>query len=187
MSAAVERRLLDAALDVLGEHGVAGLTVEKIAKAAGVPRTTFYRRWKTASEAVAAAVNAAFAEANPETPATGDLREDLRVLGRNVIGIANNPRLTRAFTFMITEMEFNAAFRATALEIIRRRRRPAAAVIARAQKANEVSSDLDSDALVDAFAGALLYRVLFRIGPLDLAYVDRLVDVIAGTGRRRRR
>jgi AcrR family transcriptional regulator len=187
MSEDVERRLLDASLEVLGAHGLGGLTVEKIAKAAGVPRSTFYRRWKTASEAVATAVNRALTDANPEPPATGDPREDLRIIGRNVIQLANSPRWTRALTFMIAEMEFNPTFRRIALDIIRQRRRASALVLARAQKAKQVAASLDVDVLVDAFAGALIYRVLFRDGPLDERYIDRLVEVIAGGKRRRRR
>src|SRR4051812_48142722 len=56
----VERRMKQAALEALAEHGFSGITLEKICERAGVPRATFYRRWATPLEAVGEAFNEAF-------------------------------------------------------------------------------------------------------------------------------
>jgi AcrR family transcriptional regulator len=180
MSESVERRLLDAALAVLIEHGVGGLTVDKIADAAGVPRTTFYRRWQTANEAVAAAVKDALGFANPEDPATGDVREDLAIMGKNMVRLLNQGHFARVLSFMITEMQFNPAFRATAMEIVRYRRQYPASVLRRAQEANQVSRDLDAELLVEMYVGAMFFRLFFGEGPPDEAYVSKLLDMIIG-------
>ena len=191
MSREVEQRLRDASLAVLEKHGMKGLTVERIAEAAGVPRSTFYRRWSTASEAVAAAVHAAMTAANPKAPATGDVRQDLMTVGRNWRQLAGRPQFPHAFIFLIAEMEFNPSFRPTAIEIVRQRRRPTIAVLARAKEGGQLPSSADVDILFDAFAGAMVYRTLLAKAPLDEAYLARLVDLIAGYGgdapRKRRR
>jgi AcrR family transcriptional regulator len=180
MSEDVERRLLDAALSVLIEHGVGGLTVDKIADAAGVPRTTFYRRWQTANEAVAAAAKDALGAANPEDPATGDFREDLTIMGKNMVRLLNRGHFARVLSFMIAEMQFNPAFRATTMELVRYRRQYPASVLQRAQEAGQVSRDLDAELLVEMYVGAMFFRLFFGEAPPDDAYVSKLLDMIIG-------
>lgn len=178
MSADVERRLLDAALAVLIEHGMSALTVDKIADAAGVPRTTFYRRWRTANEAVAAAVKDALGAANPEAPATGNIRKDLIIMGKNMVRLLNQDHFARVLSFLISEMEFNPNFRATAMDIVRHRRQYPAAVLRRAQEANQVPRALDVELLVEVLVGAMFFRLFFGESPPDDAYVKKLVDII---------
>src|SRR5438046_812736 len=45
-SAAVRRRVLDAALAQLVQHGYDSLSVDVVAERSGVHRTTVYRRWR---------------------------------------------------------------------------------------------------------------------------------------------
>ncbi len=45
------QRILDAVLDVVGEHGYAAATVAHITKSAGVSRTTFYEQFRNKQEA----------------------------------------------------------------------------------------------------------------------------------------
>ena len=182
MSEGVERRLLNAALTVLNEHGMGELSVDKIADAAGVPRTTFYRRWQTANEAVAAAIKSALGAANPGDPATGDVREDLEILGHNMVRLLNTGSFARALSFVIAEMPFNPAFRSTVMDIVRHRRQFPAAVLLRGQEANQISRAFDAELLVEMYVGALFFRLLFGETPPDEAYVRKVLDVIIGAG-----
>src|SRR3954447_12383520 len=45
------QRILDAILDVVGEHGYAGATVADVTTAAGVSRTTFYEQFRNKQDA----------------------------------------------------------------------------------------------------------------------------------------
>ena len=45
------QRILDAILDVVGEHGYAAATVAHVTKAAGISRTTFYEQFRNKQEA----------------------------------------------------------------------------------------------------------------------------------------
>ena len=45
------QRILDAILDVVGEHGYAAATVAHVTKAAGISRTTFYEQFRSKQDA----------------------------------------------------------------------------------------------------------------------------------------
>jgi AcrR family transcriptional regulator len=73
VQASQRQRLLDAALDVVGEHGYAAATVADITTAAGVSRTTFYEQFRNKLEAFLTAYDEfgkAFLADMADTPAT---------------------------------------------------------------------------------------------------------------------
>jgi AcrR family transcriptional regulator len=73
--AALEEAILRAATEVLKESGVAGLTMEKVAKRAGTNKNALYRRWPNrVALGVAAYRQLAATEVVP--PDTGSLRGD---------------------------------------------------------------------------------------------------------------
>lgn len=51
VQASQRERILDAILDVVGEHGYAGATVAHVTKVAGVSRTTFYEQFRNKQDA----------------------------------------------------------------------------------------------------------------------------------------
>ncbi|MBS3941478.1 MAG: TetR/AcrR family transcriptional regulator [Actinobacteria bacterium] len=54
-----DRSLVDAALDVIANHGLDGVTVDRLAEASGISRATLYRRGVAIDELTAAAVEKA--------------------------------------------------------------------------------------------------------------------------------
>ena len=68
--------LHDAALAELDEVGLGRLTMEGIARRAGTPKTTLYRRWSAPEEVLLDAIAAAYPTERP-SPAADDLRGDL--------------------------------------------------------------------------------------------------------------
>src|SRR5262249_58597669 len=58
-SPVVDQAILRAALELFIEHGVAGASIEKIAKRAGVAKTSVYRRWSSREALLAQAIEAA--------------------------------------------------------------------------------------------------------------------------------
>src|SRR5215472_13465077 len=55
----VDQAILRAALQLFIEHGVAGASIEKIAKQAGVGKTSIYRRWSSREALLAQAIEVA--------------------------------------------------------------------------------------------------------------------------------
>lgn len=76
-----EESLINAALELIGEHGYAGMTTRRIAERAGVAEVTLFRRFGSKARLLAEAVRRA-GTAFEEVAAgpSGDLHADLRAL-----------------------------------------------------------------------------------------------------------
>ncbi len=77
---AADRVMLQATRRVLTDQGYAGMSVEQVASAAGVGKTTIYRRYASKKELTAAAINAVREDWGPP-PDTGSARTDAVVGG----------------------------------------------------------------------------------------------------------
>src|ERR671933_1343128 len=76
---ALDERILEQVLVLLGSHGYAGLTLDELAARSGVAKTTVLRRWPSKA-AVAAAGVERLALQSVDVPNSGTLRADLRAL-----------------------------------------------------------------------------------------------------------
>lgn len=76
-SARVVQSVLDATLEVLCEQGYGGLSVEEVARRAGVNKTTVYRRWPTRFDLVQTALRVGKTDLGDVD--TGDVEKDLVV------------------------------------------------------------------------------------------------------------
>src|SRR3981081_3051256 len=75
-SDAIVRAVLEATLRQLGDRGFAGVSGDEIAKAAGVNKTSVYRRWPSRGALVLAALHT-LRDHEPPPPQAGNLRENL--------------------------------------------------------------------------------------------------------------
>lgn len=73
----LERAILDAALEELGERGYAGLTMEGVAARAGTSKAVLYRRWRNRADLVRATVRRRQGVVADAVPDTGSTRQDL--------------------------------------------------------------------------------------------------------------
>jgi AcrR family transcriptional regulator len=80
--ATLEHALLDAAWDELQNSGYAKLTMERVADRAGTSRAVIYRRWKSRSELVIAAMRHRQPVLSGAVPDTGTLRGDVLAILR---------------------------------------------------------------------------------------------------------
>lgn len=76
--------VFDAVLATLIERGLEEVSIEEVARRAGVHKTTVYRRWRTRDRLVAEALADA-ARARIALPDTGDVAGDFRALARSVL------------------------------------------------------------------------------------------------------
>ncbi|SDJ15182.1 DNA-binding transcriptional regulator, AcrR family [Actinokineospora alba] len=169
----VDRRVLDIAAAQLVERGYAGLSIDAVAEAAGVAKTTLYRRWPS-KDHLAVAVTARMQEADPVAD-TGDIRVDLVNYLTHIVAAINRSRSLG----LVAELAAAAARHDDIGELIHgvftRRNALVLALIERAKQRGELRADTDAVVLFDQLAGALYYRVLFTGMPIDPAYAERLV------------
>ncbi|MGV4987252.1 TetR/AcrR family transcriptional regulator [Streptomyces sp. NRAIS4] len=86
----LERAILDAALEQLGEVGWKGLTMEGVAAGAQTGKAAVYRRWPSKEDLVADALAAGLPRVET-APDLGSVREDLLTLCRQVRQIMFSP------------------------------------------------------------------------------------------------
>ncbi|MEW1720743.1 TetR/AcrR family transcriptional regulator [Streptomyces sp. NPDC093109] len=185
-SEAVERAILDAVV-VLLEDGVplGSLSIERIARTAGVGKATIYRRWH-GKEALFVDVLRAMEPPDPELPgesALSDLRILLESMRRRGLAQRNSAMLHNAAAEMKSSPNLWAEYHKT---VIDPRREATLAVIRRGIAAGELRDDLEAEMVHDLLVGPMLMRTLHRPGaPLDEDLADRIIDAaLQGVGPR---
>ncbi|MDG5804237.1 TetR/AcrR family transcriptional regulator [Streptomyces ossamyceticus] len=181
-SEAVERSIIEGVMKLL-EDGVplAELSIERVARTAGVGKATIYRRWRGKEELFVDVLRAA-EPPDPVLPGTS-MRDDLVVLLEAVRrrGLVNRSSviLHNVFAQMKSSPKIWDAYHAN---VVTPRRRILADVLRRGQGNGELRADVDIDVIGDLVFGPMLVRTIMRPDsplPEDLAEV--MVDtVLAG-------
>jgi AcrR family transcriptional regulator len=178
-SEAVERAIIEGVMELL-EDGVplAELSIERIARTAGVGKATIYRRW-SGKEQLFVDVMRAAEPPDPQLPGTS-LRDDLvalleslrrRGLAGRTSAILHNVRAQ-----MKSSPDLWAAYHDT---VIVPRRRLGLEALRRGRETGELRADVDIELLNDIVVGPLLVRTVLRPDadlPDDLA--EQVVDTL---------
>jgi AcrR family transcriptional regulator len=173
----VVRDVLQAAAAELGKVGYAALRVENVAAAAGVNKTTVYRRWPAKADLVAAAIREMRGPAQAP-PDTGSLRGDLLHLIREYAARAASPEkkiLARMLTVEQDHPEVKQLVRALREE----HQAPWLAVIRRAAARGELRPGSDPRLIQEAITAPVFSRLFRHDEPVDDAYLGALVDLVA--------
>ncbi|CUU59294.1 DNA-binding transcriptional regulator, AcrR family [Parafrankia irregularis] len=96
---ASEELILRTTIDLIAEHGVAGVSVDAVASVAGVSKPTLYRRWPSRARLLQAAFT--YGQHEAVAPDTGSLREDLITLLGELVRYLNRPDFGRAYRSFI--------------------------------------------------------------------------------------
>ncbi|MBE1501997.1 AcrR family transcriptional regulator [Amycolatopsis lexingtonensis] len=160
--------VLHAADDLLVEHGFGGLTIEAIAREAGVAKQTIYRWWPSKVEILLDTLieDAAKCVPVPEKGLRDYLHAFARFLTREPAGKVMLALLAQAQHDPATAASFEERY-------LGPRRAAERDLITRAIEAGEISPRLGPDALLDALFGPIVYSALTGSGQ-DLA--DALAD-----------
>jgi AcrR family transcriptional regulator len=167
--------ILDAVYALLQEQSVRDLTMEAVAKRAGVGKPTLYKWWQTKAALVLAMFRERMVDARPE-PLAGETAEETIRRGAVAIIRALQGLLGKVLAELIAEGQSEPAIvRKLFDEHIRGRRAADAAEIERAKAKGELVADADPELLLDEVFGAIYYRLLFRSAPLTEQYGEDLV------------
>lgn len=174
---AAEQAILKAAVDLLGEHGFARLTISAVAVAAGVGKPTIYRRWPSKAELV---VDAMARLAKPTIARrSGDPYSDLRRLVRATMTDLTSPPLGTTVITLLADMHTSPELQRLIQDrLAGPRRRVVGEVIERAVDHGRLRPDTDTELMLDLLLGPLLYRWLITGVALTRKNVDRIVDTV---------
>jgi len=161
-SPVVDQAILRAALELFIEHGVAGASIERIAKHAGVAKTSIYRRWSSREALLAQAIEAA----RNATGYTVDLLDrtppqDFVRLLVDVCEIVGRPEIRKLMTRLVGSIPDYPKL----IEVYREtyylpRRQAFGRALERVRAAGLLTKEIDLEALADMIIGAVVYRLI---------------------------
>ncbi|MFF5444380.1 TetR/AcrR family transcriptional regulator [Streptomyces sp. NPDC012888] len=170
-----------AVLAELAAVGFSRMSVEAIARRAGVGKTAVYRRWKSKLHLVLDLIGA-FAEEGLPVPATGSLHGDVRALLEVMSQVLRHPVASAVIPDLLVEAarnpEIAEAVRGALLE---GQRRMAEGIVAEAVARGELAPGTDPDHALDLAIGPLYWRQTVVRDAVSPRYLDDLAAaVVAG-------
>jgi AcrR family transcriptional regulator len=172
--AAIDAAIIQAAVELMTEGGVAAATLSAVAERAGVARATVYLRWSTRSALIGAAARAAVG--GRPMALSGDIKRDIRTACafiREVLGIptfpAILPEMVRATLASPPELDFDA---------VAPRRRDFARVYLEQAAAAGLDPDVDASLPFDVLLGTSIVHLMRTRRAMTPAEADRLADLV---------
>ncbi|MFI7591490.1 TetR/AcrR family transcriptional regulator [Micromonospora sp. NPDC049359] len=168
-----------ALMQELAAVGYGRLSIEAVARRAGVSKTAVYRRWSSKLDLVVEIVAAA---AHGKLPVldTGTLRGDLALLFQAVAHALRHPLASQIIPDLLAEAARNPAIDETLRQVLRARQQEIGGrLVIRAVQRGELPADTDPDAAVDLIVGPLYWRLAIARLPLTDSYLDNLVESVA--------
>lgn len=190
-SKAARAKLLRATAEMLLEDGIGAVSIEAVARRAGVAKTTLYRHFGGIDGLVFAAAGASVSEA--DGPDTGSLIGDLREIQRRYLDIASSSINREVFAWMLTR-----AMRSPEAAALFRRERtqprgPTVVALQRAIARGELPPTTNIELAMHVIQGPLISKRIVDNSDLTDDEFDTLlemtlralVDTTAGRDRRR--
>lgn len=181
----MERAIIEGVVHLIEDGAtLSELSIEQIARVAGVGKAAIYRRWP-GKEALVMDVLAAMEEPVP-APGGKSIRDDLVALLEAVRRRGVTKRSSAALRVVMTEVMHHPVL-STAYEktFIEPRREALRQVLRRGVESGELRDDLDIELLGDLFVGPMLVRAVLREwSPLEEGLSDRMVDAVLEGVRR---
>jgi AcrR family transcriptional regulator len=176
-SEAARDAILGAALELVEEEGYAALTMEGIARRAGVSKQTVYRWWSSKAAIVLEGLNEGAAAIAP-LPEAGSLAEELRVfIRRSVLGARG--RTAKLLVALMAEAQLDESFAGSFRDgFLAQRRGVMVELLARARTRGEIGAELNLDLVAEIFFGVLWYRLLAASGPVSRPFADELAELL---------
>jgi AcrR family transcriptional regulator len=178
-SEAVERAITEGVMKLL-EDGVplAELSIERIARTAGVGKATIYRRWPGKEELFVDVVREAEPQ-DPELPGIS-LRDDLVAMTEQLrqrgLMTRSSALLHNVYAQMKSTPKLWDAYHATVVEPRRRRQ---VELLRRGQETGELRTDIDAELMNDMIVGPMLLRTVMRFdADLPEGLSELLVDTV---------
>ncbi|MGW6569546.1 TetR/AcrR family transcriptional regulator [Streptomyces sp. NPDC054975] len=163
-----------AVFDELAAVGFARMSIEGIARRAGVGKTAVYRRWKSKLSLVLDLLGAFAAQGLP-APATGSLHGDVRALLEVASHALRHPVASQVIPDLLVEAarqpEIAQAIKAALLDS---QQGVVAQIVREAVARGELTEDADPDRALDLIVGPLYWRLVVVRGELPKGYVDDL-------------
>ncbi|MFJ9902814.1 TetR/AcrR family transcriptional regulator [Streptomyces sp. NPDC101152] len=169
-----------AVFEELASVGYARMSIEGIARRAGVGKTAVYRRWRSKLHLVLDIVSALAVQGLP-VPDTGSLEGDLRLLYEVTSRALRHPVASQILPDLQAEAARNPDIAEAVQKALRQGQEGVASkIIAAAEQRGEVRAGLDDELALDLISGPLYWRsVVIRSPKLPKGYLGALARATA--------
>jgi AcrR family transcriptional regulator len=172
---AAHRAILDAALHLLAESDGTPVTIDAIARTAGVGKQTVYRWWPSKGAVLLDALTDRAGQ-DVSGPDTGVLRTDLHAFLATTFDAAQRSTTASALRTLVREAARDPHLAELMRTFTAARRDALRELLSRGRERGELADDTDLDLVVDQVYGVFWYRFLLGHGPLDAGTAERLAD-----------
>jgi AcrR family transcriptional regulator len=180
----LDDEIMAAAVHLIATHGVEGLTMDAVARRAGVAKASIYRRFASKVDLLAAAC-AAVCPTALDAPDTGSARDDLVELIGAIVESFRAKSTNKLMPTVLAASSTNPDVSEALQKFSNSRRSRLVEVVRRGIDRGELDEHLDQELLGDQLVGVVLYRFLVTGRPLSKPVIERLVDqVLAGVSPR---
>ncbi|MDK9498751.1 TetR/AcrR family transcriptional regulator [Streptomyces katrae] len=170
-----------AVVEELAAVGFARMSIEGIARRAGVGKTAVYRRWKSKLHLVLDLIGAVAADGIP-VPATGSLYGDVRALLEVMSHVLRHPVASAVIPDLLVEAARNPEIAdAVRGALVEGQRRIAEGIVSEAVARGELPAGADPEHALDLVIGPLYWRQVVVRDAVAAGYLDGLArSVVAG-------
>jgi AcrR family transcriptional regulator len=176
-SSRVRAAAIAATLAELAEAGYSALSLERVARRAGVNKTTLYRRWGTREELVLEAMLERAGE-HISVPDTGSLRKDLLELARTAATNAASPEVAAMARAVAAESPRDSRLAAANRRFWAERLALDGVIVERAIERGEVAAATEPAQVIEAVLGPIHLRLLLTGEPVDEPFLEGIVDLV---------
>ena len=176
--AGARQRVLQAALAVLDEHGLAGFTMEAVARRARASKATLYRHWSTAGALLVDAMDATFRPF--PVPDTGRVETDVAQLLNAFVAVLEHTPFPRLLAAFIDAAERDPALSTLHADLTSRRREPMLIALQRARERGQLPGHLDPEVATDLLTSPFFYRRFVAHRPIPPELVGQIIAHVLG-------
>jgi AcrR family transcriptional regulator len=178
--------ILASAMEIVLEQGLGAMSMDDVARRAGVSKATIYRWWPSKERLTLNALADEWASsAAADRGDTGSLRGDLLASFRPWVRQLRRKPYARVVAGLIAAAQADAEFAELYREhFLQPRRDGARAVLRRARDRGEIAGDTDLEVALDLLYGPVYHRLLHGHAPVTERFAGQVIDaVIAAISR----
>jgi AcrR family transcriptional regulator len=176
-SSRVRAATIAATLAELADSGYAALSLERIARRAGVNTTSLYRRWGNRERLVLEAMLEQVAQ-HVSVPDTGSLRDDLLELARTAAANSARPEVAAMARAVAAQAPHDAELAAANETFWAERLALDGTIVEHAIERGEIDAATEPTQVIEAVLGPIHLRLLLTGRPVDDAFLERTVDTV---------
>ena len=168
----------NAVMNELAEVGYGRLSIEAVARRAGVGKTAIYRRWSNKLEMVLEIVSDVAGRSVP-MPDTGSFEGDLQLLMLIVSKALQHRIASQIIPDLMAEASRNPQIAATLQKALRTHQQAVGdKLVGQAVARGELPSGADPDLAVDLILGPLYWRLAVARTPIDDNYLTKMTALV---------